>query len=146
MLLFRYGRWCIFLNWCKVMLLISWGHYFRSEENISPCIVVNLCSICSTIQLKLMLVGVGPGSNQTQSYGGSWWQLGVGPGYWLQIKHKMGWAKLIWANWIKQLKLAISAGSWLAWAWLASQAPWSPEIKHALGLQRRGDAGAMAFE
>jgi hypothetical protein len=57
--------------------------------------------------------------------------IGVGPGYWLQIKHKMGWAKLIWANWIKQLKFAISAGPWLAWAWLASQAPWSLEIKHA---------------
>jgi hypothetical protein len=113
------------------MFLISWGHYFRSEENISPCIVVHFCSTCSRIQLELMLVGVGPGSNQTQSHGGSWWQLGVGPGYWLQIKHKIGWAKLIWANWIKQLKFAISAGPWLAWAWLASQAPWSPVIKHA---------------
>jgi hypothetical protein len=60
------------------------------------------------------LVRVGPGSNQTQSHGVSWWQLGLGQATASKSNTKMGWAKLIWANWIKQVKFAISARPWLA--------------------------------
>jgi hypothetical protein len=76
------------------------------------------------IWLELMLVGVGPGLNQTQSHGGSWWQLGVGPGYWLEVKHDSQ-ANVSQLNQTTNLchTCAIPARPWLA--------SWSQEIKHA---------------
>jgi hypothetical protein len=84
MLFFWYGRWCIFLTWCALMFLNSRGHFFRTEEYIPSCIAIHLCWVCSTIQLELMLVGVGPGLNQTQSHG--------------ELMAVGGWARLLAGN------------------------------------------------